>query len=134
MICIDFCVIYKYRVKQLIIFERTVAAASDFKNCTMVNCDVEDRILVLIRPVSGHGYCVIFLSSVLITFSTCVTDERFQRCKREWETLPGAKNLNKQSFIFKSAKIIDFSRIRRRNAIGVELKSYLYNPWYISYL
>ena len=40
MICIDFCVIYKYRVKQLMIFERTVAAASDFKNCTMVNCVV----------------------------------------------------------------------------------------------
>ena len=40
MICIDFCVIYKYRVKQLINFERTVAAASDFKNCTMVNCDL----------------------------------------------------------------------------------------------
>ena len=39
MICIDFCVIYRYRVKQLMIFERTVAAASDFKNCTMVNCD-----------------------------------------------------------------------------------------------
>ena len=38
MICIDFCVIYKYRVKQPMIFERTVAAASDFKNCTMVNC------------------------------------------------------------------------------------------------
>ena len=37
MICIGFCVIYKYRVKQLMIFERTVAAASDFKNCTMVN-------------------------------------------------------------------------------------------------
>ena len=41
MICIDFCVIYKYRVKQLMIFERTVAAASDFKNCTMVNCDMK---------------------------------------------------------------------------------------------
>ena len=39
MICIDFCVIYKFRVKQLMIFERTVAAASDFKNCTMVNCE-----------------------------------------------------------------------------------------------
>ena len=39
MICVDFCVIYKYRVKQLMIFEHTVAAASDFKNCTMVNCD-----------------------------------------------------------------------------------------------
>ena len=39
MICIDFCVIYKYRVKQLMIFERTVAAASDFKNYTMVNCE-----------------------------------------------------------------------------------------------
>ena len=38
MICIDFCVIYKYRVKQLMIFERTVVAASDFKNCMMVNC------------------------------------------------------------------------------------------------
>ena len=38
MIYIDFCVIYKYRVKQLMIFEHTVAAASGFKNCTMVNC------------------------------------------------------------------------------------------------
>ena len=45
MICIDFCVIYKYRVKQLMIFERTVAAASDFKNCRMVNC-------VAARPVA----------------------------------------------------------------------------------
>ena len=39
MNCIDFCVIFKYRVKQLTIFEHTVVAASDLKNCTMVNCD-----------------------------------------------------------------------------------------------
>ena len=36
---IDFCVIYIYRVKQLTIFERTVAAASDFKKCTIVKCE-----------------------------------------------------------------------------------------------
>ena len=38
MNCIKVCVIYKYRVKQLTIFERTVAADSDFKNCMLVNC------------------------------------------------------------------------------------------------
>ena len=27
-------------VKQLAIFERSVVAASDFKNCIMVNCDL----------------------------------------------------------------------------------------------
>ena len=39
MNCIDFCVIFKYCVKQLMIFGRTVVAAFDLKNCTMVNCD-----------------------------------------------------------------------------------------------
>ena len=39
MNCIDFCVIFKYCVKQLMIFGRTVVAASDLKNCTMVNCE-----------------------------------------------------------------------------------------------
>ena len=39
MHCIDFFVISKFCVKQLTIFERTVVAASDFKNCTMVHCD-----------------------------------------------------------------------------------------------
>ena len=39
MNCIDFCNIFKYCVKQLMIFGRTVVAASDLKNCTMVNCD-----------------------------------------------------------------------------------------------
>ena len=39
MSCIYFCVIYKYRVKQLTIYERTVAAEFDFKNCAMVDCD-----------------------------------------------------------------------------------------------
>ena len=38
---IDFFVISKFCVKQLTIFERTVVAASDFKNCTMVNCDFD---------------------------------------------------------------------------------------------
>ena len=32
------CVINKYRIKQLMIFERTVVTASGFKNCTMINC------------------------------------------------------------------------------------------------
>ena len=41
MNCIDFCVIFKYCVKQLMIFGRTVVAASDLKNCTMVNCEYE---------------------------------------------------------------------------------------------
>ena len=36
MHCIDFFVISKFCVKQLTIFERTVVAASDVKNCTMV--------------------------------------------------------------------------------------------------
>ena len=40
MNCIDFCVIFKYCVKQLMIFGHTVVAASDLKNCTMVNCDL----------------------------------------------------------------------------------------------
>ena len=40
--CIDFCVIFKYCVKQLMIFGRTVVAASDLKNCTMVNCEHSD--------------------------------------------------------------------------------------------
>ena len=35
---IDFIVILKFCVKQLTLFGRTVVAASDFKNCTMVNC------------------------------------------------------------------------------------------------
>ena len=34
------CVINRYCVKQLTIFERTIAAASDFKNCTMVNSEI----------------------------------------------------------------------------------------------
>ena len=50
MICTDICVIYKYRVKQLMIFERTVAAASDFKNCTMVNCDKANMVEVKYEP------------------------------------------------------------------------------------
>ena len=41
MNCIDFCVILKYCVKQLMIFGRTVVAASDLKNCTMVNCEYD---------------------------------------------------------------------------------------------
>ena len=36
---IDFFVILKFCVKQLTFFERTVLAASDFKNCTMVYCE-----------------------------------------------------------------------------------------------
>ena len=39
MLCIDFYVIFKFCVKQLTNFERTVVAALDSKNCTMVNCD-----------------------------------------------------------------------------------------------
>ena len=38
MYCIDFFVIFKFCVRQLTIFEGTVVAASDFKNCTMVHC------------------------------------------------------------------------------------------------
>ena len=41
MNCIDFCVIFKYCVKHLMIFGRTVVAASDLNNCTMVNCDLD---------------------------------------------------------------------------------------------
>ena len=43
MHCIDFFVIFKFCVKQQTIFERTVVAASDFKNCTMVNCDAGEN-------------------------------------------------------------------------------------------
>ena len=41
MHCIDFFffVIFKFCVKQLTIFERTVVAASYLKNCTVVYCD-----------------------------------------------------------------------------------------------
>ena len=39
MLCIDFLLFFKFCVKQLTIFGRTVVAASDFKNCTMVHCD-----------------------------------------------------------------------------------------------
>ena len=39
MHCIDFFVIFKFCVKQLTFFERTVVAASDFKDCTMVHCE-----------------------------------------------------------------------------------------------
>ena len=39
-----FCVINKYRVKQLTIFERTVVETSDLKNCTMVNCVYESEL------------------------------------------------------------------------------------------
>ena len=43
MHCIDFFVILKFCVKQLTFFERTVVAASDFKNCTMVHCAAGDH-------------------------------------------------------------------------------------------
>ena len=36
---INFSVILEFYVKQLTFFERTVVAASDFKNCMMVNCE-----------------------------------------------------------------------------------------------
>ena len=35
-----FCFLCKNRVKQLTFFERTVLTVSDFKNCTMVHCDI----------------------------------------------------------------------------------------------
>ena len=60
MICIDFCVIYKYREKQLMIFERKVAAASDFKNCTMVNCGKITEI------------CWLIIAFSLLQFRKCV--------------------------------------------------------------
>ena len=34
------CFFYHFCVKQLTIFEQTVVAASDFKNCTMVHYDI----------------------------------------------------------------------------------------------
>ena len=43
MHCIDFFVILKFCVKQLTFFERTVVAASDFKNCTMFHCAARDH-------------------------------------------------------------------------------------------
>ena len=57
MICIVFCVIYKYRVKQLMIFERTVATASDFKNCTMANCDISTYRDKLQPHLCTLSYC-----------------------------------------------------------------------------
>ena len=43
MHCIDFCVISNFCVRQLTIFERTVVAASDLKNCKMVYCDIHSH-------------------------------------------------------------------------------------------
>ena len=42
-----FFVIFKLFVKQLAIFERTVVAASDFKNCTMVHCGFTILLIIL---------------------------------------------------------------------------------------
>ena len=58
MNCIDFCVIFKYCVKQLMIFGRTVVAASDLKNCTMVNCETGGECFrnEIVHCLSGtHG-------------------------------------------------------------------------------
>ena len=61
---IDFFVISKFCVKQLSIFERTVVAASDFKNCTMVNCDIGLSLFFLLNTslISNQSIATIFFS------------------------------------------------------------------------
>ena len=71
MICIDFCVIYKYRVKQLMVLERTVAAASDFKNCMMLNCENQpsgswNEDFQSVFTIYGHGSYLGHVTSIIL--------------------------------------------------------------------
>ena len=53
---INFCVIFNFCVKQLTIFERTVVAASDLKNCTM----------------STVAHCISISGEMIGNFESCI--------------------------------------------------------------
>ena len=60
------CFIDNYYVKQLSIFEHTELTASDFNDCTMVNCDLVNKLIStpmsidVPRPLSNDLWTVLF--------------------------------------------------------------------------
>ena len=89
MNCIDFCVNFKYCVKQLMIFGRTVVAASDLKNCTMVNCEI-------VLTVNPECFSLLLNSKVSHPQHSNGRYIEKRRCCRSWECAEVVMDRNDQ--------------------------------------